>query len=219
MRAEAATRELLVPIPYDPRMLHRSAGTLLLFPLLAACDSTADHPPAPPQAATARPEAGEAKPARTPGAPLRFTAQDGWIEEAPRSTTRKAQYRLPRANGDSADAELVVYFFSDGGGSLEANLQRWASQFEQPDGSRSLDVMRRSQRSVAGMAVHEVDLAGTYVAETSPGSGQRLNEPGWRMLASIVESDHGPYYAKLVGPRDTVAHWEASYRRSISQIR
>jgi hypothetical protein len=200
-------------------MLHRPASALLVFPLLAGCDTTTSHAPASAQAATARPEADETRPARTPGAPLLFAAREGWIEEAPRGTMRKAQYRLPRAGGDPADAELVVYFFSGSGGSLEANLERWASQFEQPDGRRSIDVMRRSQRSVAGMPVHEIDLAGTYVAETAPGSGERVNEPGWRMLASIVESDHGPYYAKLVGPRDTVARWEASYRRFISQIR
>jgi hypothetical protein len=200
-------------------MARRSTRLLLPIPLLTACPSVADRPPASAQAATARPEAVDTKPAREPGTHLRFTAQDGWIEDSPQGAMRKAQYRLPGSDSHSVDAHLVVYFFSGSGGSLEANLERWASQFEQTDGSRSFDRMRRSQRSVAGMSVHEVDLEGTYVAETFPGSGERENKPGWRMLASVIESDHGPYYAKLVGPRDTVARWEASYRRFISDVR
>ena len=33
-----------------------------------------------------------------------------------------------------------------------------------------------------------VDLAGTYVAETSPGSGEQLNHPDWRMLVAVIET-------------------------------
>jgi hypothetical protein len=75
-----------------------------------------------------------------------------------------------------------------------------------------------SERRVLGMPVHEVALEGTYVAETSPGSGVRVREPGWRLLAAIVESDHGPYYAKLVGPGATVEAHAAGFRAFLSEI-
>ena len=50
---------------------------------------------------------------------------------------RVAQYKLPKAAGDSEDALLVVYYFGQGqGGSPQANIDRWIEQMKQPDGSR-----------------------------------------------------------------------------------
>ena len=133
--------------------------------------------------------------------------------------TRKAQYRLPRAEKDAEDATLIVHYFGGQGGTMQANLERWCGQFEQPDGRASSDVVRSSTRTVRGIPVHEVDLSGTYVAETSPGSGQRLRKEDWRMLAAVFEAKDGPYYAKLVGPADTVRHWEASFRAFVDAAR
>lgn len=177
------------------------------------------RPPAGPARSTApssvRPEPGS-EPAR-PGNPLTFTPRAGWIAETPSSSMRVAQYRVP---GEAGAAELAVFYFGpEQGGSLEANLERWAGQFEQPDGGDSLARAVLSERRVLGMPVHEVSLSGTYVAETSPGSGERVREPGWRLLAAILESDHGPYYAKLVGPEATVAAHESAFRAFISEVR
>lgn len=141
-----------------------------------------------------------------------------WIEEQPTSAMRKAQLRVPKAGADTEDASLVVFFFGGQGGTPQANLDRWAGQFEQPDGKSSSEVMQSSERTVAGMKVHDADLSGTYVAETTPGSGQRVRKEGWRMLASIVDAPGGAHYVKLVGPAATVAHWEPAYRRFVSEM-
>jgi hypothetical protein len=132
---------------------------------------------------------------------------------------RKAQYRLPHAEKDAEDASLVVFFFGGQGGTLEANIDRWAGQFEQPDGRASADALKTSTRTVNGMTVHDVDLSGTYVAETAPGSGEHVRKEGWRMLASILEAKSGPYYAKLVGPSATVARWEESFRSFVTEAK
>jgi hypothetical protein len=202
---------------------------LLLLPALACTSSDPAKPapaavapvPAVEPAAKAPAPTAAAAPAATPApaattaaqsGELRFDAQPGWIAETPTSSMRKAQFRLPGAEG-SGDASLVVYYFgAGGGGGVEANLERWAGQFEQPDGSDSKAAMKSSKRVVNGVNVTDVALGGTYVAETSPGSGERVNEEGWRMLASILEAKSGAHYVKLVGPAATVARWEASYK-------
>jgi hypothetical protein len=176
------------------------------------------HPPAGAGAATARPEPGSQSPALSK-TPLVFTIQEGWVEELPTNNVRKAQYSLPAVEGDPEDGLLVVYFFANGGGGVEANFARWASQFLQPDSSPSIDALLRSERTVNGMAVHEGQLSGTFVAETVPGSGERVNQENWRLVAAIVESGVGPYYFKLTGPEKTVRHWEASFRNFISELR
>jgi hypothetical protein len=150
---------------------------------------------------------------------LVFTPQPGWIVETPTSAMRKAQYRLPHAEKDAEDASLVVTFFAGQGGSPQANIDRWAGQFEQPDGRASSEVMKNTTRTVSGMSVHDVEISGTYVAETAPGSGQHLRKEGWRMLASMVEAKEGPYFAKLVGPEATVARWQASYSKFVGDVK
>jgi len=163
--------------------------------------------------------AATATPARPSGSPLVFEPPKDWAAESPTSTMRKAQYRLPRAAADAEDAECVVYFFGEmGGGGVEANIERWCTQFQQPDGRESKEVLARSERKVAGLSVHEAELSGTYVAETAPGSGVRVNKPGFRMLAAILESDHGAYYVKLVGPASTVDKHASAFRDFISRV-
>jgi hypothetical protein len=47
---------------------------------------------------------------------LRYNVPEGWQAEKPNSNMRVAQYKLPKAEGDSADAELVLYYFGQGQG-------------------------------------------------------------------------------------------------------
>jgi hypothetical protein len=172
--------------------------------------------PAPVPAPATAPESGS-DPESAPHAPsLRFVAQPEWITEAPSSSMRKAQYRLP---GTAGEATLVVYHFPVNAGTLEANLERWAGQFEQPDGVESQARMTREQRRVDELDVLLVDLSGTYVAETFPGSGERVREEGWRMLAAVIETPEGPYYAKLVGPADTVAEHAQRFDAFLEALR
>ncbi|MFN0006928.1 MAG: hypothetical protein ACKVXR_03395 [Planctomycetota bacterium] len=192
----------------------------LLLLLGFACDS----PPDPSEAPKASATPAAAKPPSAPKASgaageLVFSPPSGWIVEKPTSNMRKAQYKLPRAQGDTDDASLVVFFFgSAGGGGREANLTRWAGQFEQPDGTDSSQRMQSTDRTVNGLPVTEVELSGTYVAETTPGSGERVRKENWRMLAAIVEAPAGSYYVKLVGPSETLRSWESSYKTFLDAL-
>lgn len=139
---------------------------------------------------------------------LKFTVPAGWIEEERTSSMRVAQYRLPKATSDTEDASLVLYYFGQGqGGSAAANVERWVSQMKQAEGSSA----KQESLEVNGLKVTTVDVAGTYVAETAPGSGTFHNKPGYRLRAAVVETPNGSYYVKLVGPEKTVAQWNESF--------
>src|SRR5262245_24129278 len=74
------------------------------------------------------------------GAPtISFKAPDGWVTQKSSSAMRVAQYTLPHVEDDTEDASLVVYYFGNGGGGVQANLDRWTSQMTQPDGTASKD--------------------------------------------------------------------------------
>jgi hypothetical protein len=205
----------------------RTFAALSLLAFSWACtsaDEPSKTPPTPPaNAASTKPTQPALPPSHPPigqSRPLAFTAQEGWVTETPTSAMRKAQYKLPKQGGDAEDAKLVVYFFGTSqGGSTQDNINRWASEYEQPDGKSSADVVKQSTRKVNGMDVVEVDVSGTCVAETSPGSGERPRRENWRTLAAIIQSDHGSYFAKLMGPIGTVSHWETSFRKFVGDVK
>lgn len=142
---------------------------------------------------------------------LKFSAPSDWVEEKTSSTMRVAQYKLPKAPGDSEDASLVLYYFGQGqGGGTAANVERWIGQMKQPDGGNSNDKAKEESLTINGLKITTVDVGGTYTAEMAPGSGTFYNNPNYRLRAAVIETPKGSYYVKLVGPEKTVAKWAKS---------
>jgi hypothetical protein len=157
--------------------------------------------------------------ASTP-ATLKWDVPAGWVSKTPSSSMRLADFTLPRTGTDKEDATFTVYFFGGQGGSVQANLDRWIGQMQQPDGRASKDAAKTTTlSSKAGLKITLVDVPGTYVAEVTPGSAERLNKPGFRQIAAVVETPGGPHFVKLVGPAGTVAKWEASTRSFLQSLR
>ena len=132
---------------------------------------------------------------------------------------RTAQFALPHAAGDTQDAELVVYYFGGSGGTVEANIERWLGQMQQPDGKPSSAVAQRQKRTVNGLAVTLVDVAGTYIAEMTPGAKERHNSPNFRLRAAVIETANGPYFIKLTGPATTIAAHDKAFEQFLSSVK
>lgn len=150
---------------------------------------------------------------------LKYKVPDGWIVEPPTSAMRAAQYRLPKAEADAEDAILVLYYFGQGqGGSAAANIDRWINQMQQADGHPSKENAKTEALTVNGLKVMTVDVAGTYTAEMSPGSGTFNNKAGYRLRAAVVETPKGSYYVKLIGPEKTVGKWDEAYSKYVKSF-
>lgn len=153
-------------------------------------------------------------------ASLKYDVPAGWTTKAPSSAMRLADFVLPKVEGDGEDATLTIYHFgAQAGGGVQANLDRWVSQMSQPDGKDSKGLAKTSTAKQKNVSLTVIDLGGTYVAETFPGSGQKLNKPGFQLKAAVVEGPGGPYYIKLVGPAKTVAKWDASVQTFMKSLR
>jgi len=152
-------------------------------------------------------------------ATLTFSTPAGWKAAGPSSSMRVAQFVLPRAAGDAADADLVVYYFGGSGGTVEANIERWLGQMQQPGGKPSSAVAKREVRNINGLKVTLVDVSGTYVAELTPGAAQRHNGPNFRLRAAVIETPNGPYFIKLTGPSRTVAAAEKAFERFLGSMK
>lgn len=143
---------------------------------------------------------------------LHFKAPDGWTTEQTSSSMRVAQYKLPKVEGDKEDASLVLYYFgATQGGTSQANIDRWISQMQQPDGSSSKDKAKTETMTVNGLKVATVDVTGTYTAEMAPGSKTFHDDDNYRLRAAVVETPKGNYFVKLAGPAKTIARWDQSY--------
>ena len=150
---------------------------------------------------------------------LTYTAPTGWKSTPTTSSMRTAQFVLPRAAGDAQDAELVVYYFGGSGGTVEANIERWLGQMQQPDGKPSSAVAQRQKRTVNGLAVTLVDVSGTYVAEMTPGAAERHHSPNFRLRAAVIETPNGPYFIKLTGPAKTIAAHDKVFEQFLSSVK
>jgi hypothetical protein len=150
---------------------------------------------------------------------LQFTAPAGWISETPSSASRKAQYKVPRATGDSEDAVLVVYYFAGGGGTAQANVERWIGEFAGADGKSVSNAAKITHKTVDRIPLTIVDVSGSYASSMGSMPSNGGSKPGFRMLGAIAETANGPWFIKFTGPERTVAKWKSGFESFIDSMK
>ena len=122
---------------------------------------------------------------------------------------RLLQFTVPAAD-EAGAAELVVYYFGPGqGGSLEANVARWTSQFSADDGPVEPAITPLTGKVPATL----VELNGSYARGVGVGPvGDAL--PNRTLLAGVVETPRGNLYPQLYGSADVVAKHKAEFALS-----
>ena len=131
---------------------------------------------------------------------------------------RAATYRVPAAAGDPEDGECAVFFFGPGqGGGVEANIDRWIGQFEQPDGKPSAERAKRQTETVDGIPVSLIDLSGTYKGG-GPSMGATAPKTGYRLLGAIATGPQAGIFFKLTGPAKTVTAAEKEFRAMLASL-
>jgi hypothetical protein len=149
--------------------------------------------------------------------PFTMQVSPDWTEKPSTSSMRAAQFQLPSAG--EGEAELIVYYFGNSGaGSVQDNVDRWLSQFEQPDGKPSASVAQVEKAQFGGQDASIVSVSGRYVAPAMPG-GQAVDKPDQALLAAIVNSPQGPYYFRLIGGRSAVDASAARFREALSSLK
>lgn len=140
---------------------------------------------------------------------LNFKVPAEWVKKPGGSPMRLAEFTLP---GPGGDAEMAVFRFAGGGGDVASNIARWRSQFAGADGKPLGEADGKVQEIVRGpLKITVVDVAGTYVAQVTPGGAERYDDPDYRMMSAIVEGSGDPYFFKAVGPAKTMALWEQPF--------
>jgi len=145
---------------------------------------------------------------------LQSRAPADWEEQEPANEMRFKQFRLPAARKGEDNAELVIFFFGTGqGGSADDNVKRWKGTFEPPQGKKIEDVAKTETFKVSGVEITYLDINGTYLSRFPPfaPNAKTVRKPNYRLLGAVFESKKGPYFIKLIGPADTVAHYKKGF--------
>ena len=132
-----------------------------------------------------------------------WTTAKEWIEETPKSSMRKAQYRLPAAPGDKEDGECVVYYFGAGqGGDVKANQNRWAAQFH----GWGSTPPKCSEMRAGGLSISRAEVKGTYTPSPMGMSGgpEPQPMPDFMLLGAIVPGSDANWFFKCTGPVKTM---------------
>ncbi|MCB2199429.1 hypothetical protein KQI63_08495 [bacterium] len=141
--------------------------------------------------------------------PLKTTLPEGWESVQPASSMRKAQFKIPAAEG-SEPGDLTVFYFGPDAGSVEANITRWMNQFTTKDGNPITEEMvKRSKIEVTGMPITMVQFRGNQKPSSMPGMTPTPMMPDYMNISGIVLSPDGPWFFKGYGPEKTMeAHVE-----------
>ncbi len=143
---------------------------------------------------------------------LHWTAPGAWKKEEGSRPMRAATYAVPAAAGDPEGGECVAYYFGQGqGGNVDANVQRWSSQFQ---GAKA-DVKKKT---VHGLPATTIQTAGTYTGMGGPMATAKSSKAGYRLLGAIVEGPEGAVFFKFTGPAKTVGANEKQFGQMIDSV-
>lgn len=133
---------------------------------------------------------------------LKFAAPASWKSTPPKSQMRRAQLAVKPVEGDKEAAELVVFAFPGGAGGVDANVKRWAGQFQDAQGNPPTP--KTEMRKGKNVDVTFVQISGHYVAPVQPGGDEKNDKPNSMLLGAIILTDEVGYYLKMTGPEKTM---------------
>ncbi len=148
---------------------------------------------------------------------LDFKAPATWKKETPKSSMRQAQMKIPAASADGDPAELLVFAFPNGAGSVESNIDRWEKQFV--DADKRTPKAKVEKKKGINVDVTTVSITGRYVAQDMLGSGTKSDKANYRLLGAIVETKDTGYFLKLTGPEKTVSDASKDFDKLVESMK
>lgn len=144
---------------------------------------------------------------------LTVKAPAAWKTKQPVVRIIEKEFTIPSSDGDGRCTIMQA------SGSVQANVDRWIAQVEQPDGSSSKEKAKTSTKKVGDMEVNVFDLSGTYLDSRGPGTPTAKKEK-YRVLAGILNTKKsGTYFFKFYGPEKLVADNEKAFNEMLESAK
>lgn len=149
---------------------------------------------------------------------LKMTVPASWKVMQPRSRIIEHEFQAPK-EGDVVSRITVMA----AGGSIDSNVERWFSQFSQPDGKATKDVAKVEKKKVGDYEVTIVDISGTMSESMGGGPfapGKTVKREGYRMLGAIIDTkDKGLQFIKLTGAEELVEQQKKDFNDFIESVK
>jgi hypothetical protein len=128
---------------------------------------------------------------------------------------RLAEFDVPRTDG--TQAEVIVYYFGQGqGGSADANIARWTTQFMDASGGHVVPHVMSVDGTVFPTTVAQFE--GSYARGVGLGPGQGEAEPDQALVAAVVETPLGNLFLQLFGDRVAVEATRGDFLDMVTSI-
>jgi hypothetical protein len=147
---------------------------------------------------------------------LTFEAPSSWKSNPPTRTMRRAELKVEPLEGDDYPAELVVFAFPGGAGSVDDNLKRWQRLFKDKDGNPPTIESKKVKGK--NVDVTRAETSGHYYPAQF-GATKEPDRPDARLLGAIVMGDETGYYIRMVGPDKTMKKLRADFDDMLKTIK
>ncbi len=136
-----------------------------------------------------------------------FSPPPTWIRLPVASAMRKAQFRVPNP-GPGYDGIVIFYQFPPNvGGTAERNIERWHSQFKEPNDVLGAKVETRGK---GARRLHYFRATGTLL-------GRDGEMPGYSLHAAVLEAPSGRVFVRFVAPAAVARANQAAFRELIER--
>lgn len=133
---------------------------------------------------------------------ITFTPASEWTDFGA-SGMRQASYAFGPLEGETDSATVTVFYFGEGGGgTIQANLDRWVAQMELVEGADPHTFVQKGEIAADGMKVHLIKVDGSYNAGGMM-SGASVKKDNYTMVGAVLEAPEGNIFFKLTGPSKT----------------
>ena len=140
---------------------------------------------------------------------LAYDVPATWVSAPNPSPMRKATFKIPKAGGDTEDAELAV---SSAGGGVEPNIKRWEQQFG--------DAKAKTEpRSPNGLKVTLVEIKGGVAAGGMMGMPAAAAKEHQMLLGAVVDAGDRQHFFKMVGGEKTVTAAKKDFDKFVASLR
>jgi hypothetical protein len=146
---------------------------------------------------------------------LTFEAPASWKSSPPATGMRRAQLSVQPIEGDGYPAELIVFAFPGGAGTVQANLERWQGMFKDKEGnSPKIDSKKVRGKNVE---VTRAETAGHY-HPAQFGARVEPDRENARLLGAIVMGDEVSFFIRMIGPDKTMQKLRPDFDALVSSI-
>jgi hypothetical protein len=141
---------------------------------------------------------------------IAYDAPATWTSAPNPSPMRKATFKIPKAGGETEDAELAV---SSAAGGVEANVKRWEGQFG-PDAKAKTEA-----RTVNGLKVTVVEIKGKIGGAGMMGMPGSAAKEHQMLLGAVVDAGDRQHFFKMVGGEKTVTAAKKDFDKLVASFR